>query len=27
LVLYGKGVGTNASFELVMTGTRDKLFR
>ena len=27
LVLYGKGVGTNASFELVMTGSRDKLFR
>ncbi|KAI9556928.1 85 kDa calcium-independent phospholipase A2 [Daphnia sinensis] len=26
LVLYGKGVGTNAGFELIMTGSRDKLY-
>lgn len=26
LVLYGKGVGTNAGFELIMTGSRDKVY-
>lgn len=27
LVLYGKGVGVNAGFELIMTGSREKIFR